>query len=1055
MASTTVPSALSAAGGEPQLAAVGEAPPPPLAPAPAAASTASGMTLTLPGPSPGSAAGAGTPGVPPGPLTLRARLETASETAAYQQLTRCFSRWARLGEQLSDEAVQRLARNEAIDPNDPGSWRNESTHAAAVLRRHGLAKIDPYRLTRTAHLQLIDGQRDADQQAGIDWTVLHPAGNALSGLLRMANAVLPLDLDDPRTWDSVRYKRAAFARRTGLPEATSESVSRWVLDDPDAFDAEEPSSWEIGTRAWLDVALKHVEVPETVMRPVGVFVTPDQRHTDSWRLAPVLSLQAVALIDSLGGEIDPTLTTATLPKDTREEFLDRVNHRILFAGPRATAKSNSVSALAEAINNAIGRALHPGMPKDRVERWGRLRVSGPAGWRLTVEALTLNVRGFSARRLGARRDRGADGYQLSVPMDLGEAVAYAIDREVPLLLSTEAAAHLRGTVRIGRMKGRPGLLTISESDGLSAVTRRVVADQALGLLRELKASGANALLDAGARQLVRMTAVRPLDDDPVLKDPQRLAAALKVVGSGLDMSQTATGKTITTGRAIYHRAARTKRFRALIIASPRLLAQWRSELATGAPERDLPALAPNCQVLILADDRGIGAQVRRFHRDCGEEGGVVLCSGGMMERYPRELAVIDWHLGVVDEIHRYRNPATEAHRALAELRFNAIADFWGLTGTPAGKEAANLDRLVGLCVGDRTLLEERLNTAEAGDLLDEINAARLRMNYGPHAIRVTKQEMRPYLPAMLPAEPMAVEADPALARLLKAAREGGEEAFRGLLEVLHTLKNSDKHSKLHRAAMKEFASKQGIVLGIVDTFVDIGVDPETLTHSNGLLAQALVREGLVHEAMTGGGDGLPLLRSVIAQTLAERASEEQMLIFAERVRCLHQLAGTLHERHGVEAHVAHGGIGDREFEELKRRFTAGEFPVLCLSQVGHEGHNLQVASGNVHLDVPPVPDGLEQRVGRSERIGSPHASIWTVIPYIVGAGTEHMVKLVAPRGGINHQILDAPEGVSAEESTIAKQLGRITQEVAAHKQQEGYLATAARLRVAARIFGAA
>jgi hypothetical protein len=605
------------------------------------------------------------------------------------------------------------------------------------------------------------------------------------------------------------------------------------------------------------------------------------------------------------------------------------------------------------------------------------------------------------------------------------------------------------------MKGRPGLMTITQASGLSATTTRLVADQAIPRLRQLKTDGVNAVLDHGARQLVRMTTVRPLDDDPILKAPQRLAAALKVVGSGLDMSQTATGKTITTGRAIYHRAAATERFRALIIASPRLLAQWQSELTKGDPGRGLPPLAPNCRVMIIEDDRGVGAQIRRFHTESGAAGGVVLCGTGVMERYHRELAVIDWHLGVADEIHRYRNAATEAHHALAELRFGAIADFWGLTGTPAGKEAANIDRLVGLCVGDRTLLEERLNTAEAGDLLDEINAARLRMNYGPHAIRVTKQEMRKYLPRMLPAEATPIEPDPALARLLKAAREGGEQAFRSLLEVLHTLKTTDKHSELHQAAMREFASKQGIVLGIVDTFVDISVDPETLLHSKGLLAQALVRDGLVHDAMKGGGDDLPLLRSVNAQTLAERAPEEQILVFAERVRCLQQLASTLCDRYGVEAHVAHGGVKPSEFQELKYRFSAREFPIFLLSQVGHEGHNLQVASGNVHLDVPPVPDGLEQRVGRSERIGSPHDSIWTVIPYIVGGGTEHMVKLVAPRGGINHQILDAPEGVSAEESTIAKQLGEITTQVAAHKETEGFYGTADRLRVAARIFGAA
>ena len=39
-------------------------------------------------------------------------------------------------------------------------------------------------------------------------------------------------------------------------------------------------------------------------------------------------------------------------------------------------------------------------------------------------------------------------------MDLGEAVQTAVERGLPLLLSTEAAGH-PDTVRVGRMKG-PG-----------------------------------------------------------------------------------------------------------------------------------------------------------------------------------------------------------------------------------------------------------------------------------------------------------------------------------------------------------------------------------------------------------------------------------------------------------------------------------------------------------------------------------------------------------------------------------------------------------------------
>ena len=51
-------------------------------------------------------------------------------------------------------------------------------------------------------------------------------------------------------------------------------------------------------------------------------------------------------------------------------------------------------------------------------------------------------------------------------------------------------------------------------------------------------------------------------------------------------------------------------------------------------------------------------------------------------------------------------------------------------------------------------------------------------------------------------------------------------------------------------------------------------------------------------------------------------------------------------------------------------------------------------------------------------------------------------------------MLDSFEGVAADQSTIATQLGEITGQVADAKQAAGYAATAARLRVAASVFGA-
>ncbi|HYB25596.1 MAG TPA: helicase-related protein [Solirubrobacteraceae bacterium] len=288
---------------------------------------------------------------------------------------------------------------------------------------------------------------------------------------------------------------------------------------------------------------------------------------------------------------------------------------------------------------------------------------------------------------------------------------------------------------------------------------------------------------------------------------------------------------------------------------------------------------------------------------------------------------------------------------------------------------------------------------------------------------------------------------------LDAIRQGGREAYRRLLDVLRELKTLEAGSELFKRALAELSRAQGVVLGNVGTFVTASCDPAALLNSKAMLAKALVRQGLVEEAMRGGGDGLPLLRGKVAQTLAGVASEEQALVFCDRVWCLRYLAATLRDRHGIDARVADGTMRTSEFEELKREFSAGELPILCLSPIGQEGHNLQAASVLLHLDLPWVPTGLEQRVGRAARPGSARGWVQTYIPYIRGGGIEHVVSILSPRGGEHHQILDSFEGVRAAQSTIATQLAEITGQVGDAKDHNGFAASAARLRVAASVFG--
>ena len=534
------------------------------------------------------------------PAVARGRAEReplarqARATDAGRQLTRCFPRWLTALDHLRWTALVRLAHGEPVDPNAPDTWNSRDHHAQAILRRHGVTTIAATDLTLQAIARLIDGQAAADRAAGLDWSRVMVPARDLDTALARAHARLPIDLDEPAVWCQRADQRAALGRRLGLPDVQIDDLSRWALEQPCAFDGDDLRCWRIASSTWLRLADQLLRAVERVERPVGVLVVPAVTGA-GWQLLPVLSLDAIRLLAALGATLGRDLTSATLPADAVDELLQRINPHTLHAGPRECL--DSAGQLAEELGRALGRPVRAGVPRDKRDRWGRLlarRASyaardGEQRSEISLRVVTFSGRDFPQRRLGSAPLSDRFG-QPSAVMDLGEAVQAAVERGLPLLLSSEAAGHLKDTVGVGRMKGRPGMVTITTADAISATTRRVVAEQAIPELRALRRAGAHVTLDGGARQVLRMVRARPLTDDRVLLGRQQHMAALKVVGSGVDASQVGTGKLVTTGRALAQRAAATPRLRALVIAEGRLLGQWRDELVHGAPGRGLPPL---------------------------------------------------------------------------------------------------------------------------------------------------------------------------------------------------------------------------------------------------------------------------------------------------------------------------------------------------------------------------------------------------------------------------------------------------------------------------------
>lgn len=103
-----------------------------------------------------------------------------------------------------------------------------------------------------------------------------------------------------------------------------------------------------------------------------------------------------------------------------------------------------------------------------------------------------------------------------------------------------------------------------------------------------------------------------------------------------------------------------------------------------------------------------------------------------------------------------------------------------------------------------------------------------------------------------------------------------------------------------------------------------------------------------------------------------------------------------------------GGVGAREREALARAFQEGDLSLLISTDVLSEGHDLQKGKVLINYDLHWNPVRLVQRIGRLDRIGSPHPTIH-VYNFFPEEGLEELLGLV--------------QRIQAKVSTIQKTVG--------------------------------
>jgi len=363
---------------------------------------------------------------------------------------------------------------------------------------------------------------------------------------------------------------------------------------------------------------------------------------------------------------------------------------------------------------------------------------------------------------------------------------------------------------------------------------------------------------------------------------------------------------------------------------------------------------------------------------------------------------------VVDEAHRFRNPATRRYDALA--RQVRAADVLLLTATPVVNRTADLAALVRLFLADHGLAALGIPSLEAAAgreatealvralqplvvarspetagvsalLPDASDAAVIRVptvdpachtelvallaglrfpSFGPDAAGL----LRTHLAARLASSPEAFRESLARHRTYldraRAAARRGERLSRGEARALFGADESPQLDLLldatpaARAELGEWQAERDRIAGLLAALARSVANPK-LSALSEILRSRAGRKTLVFTAAraTAMAVGDALAWRQVATVSSRRARiasgsvalAQAFALFAPRA----QRAGATH--------------------------AATRVDVLIATDLASEGLNLQDADGVVHYDLPWTPLRLEQRLGRIARLGSPHAAV--------------------------------------------------------------------------------
>jgi ATP-dependent helicase HepA len=152
-----------------------------------------------------------------------------------------------------------------------------------------------------------------------------------------------------------------------------------------------------------------------------------------------------------------------------------------------------------------------------------------------------------------------------------------------------------------------------------------------------------------------------------------------------------------------------------------------------------------------------------------------------------------------------------------------------------------------------------------------------------------------------------------------------------------------------------------------------------------------------------------------ADKLKELKGEKVLTICANAATAM-QLSEALRVKTGIRSTVFHEGMSIVERDKAANYFAQSEegAQVLICSEIGSEGRNFQFAHHLVLFDLPRVPDLLEQRIGRLDRIGQKF-EVCLHVPYFKDSAQQILLDWY--HQGLNAFEQTCPTGMIVFEET--------------------------------------